>query len=98
MRAGVIITSAAIAAMMLMTPVFAGDHLVDINSASVEQLQAVKGIGEKTAMAIIAYRNKNGNFTTLDELTHVNGIGEKKIVHIKPFLTVVNPVESDSHN
>lgn len=98
MRAGVIITSAAIAAMMLMTPVFAGDHLVDINSATVEELQAVKGIGEKTAMAIVAYRNKNGNFTTLDELTLVNGIGEKKIVHIKPFLTVVSPVESDSHN
>ncbi|TLS69053.1 helix-hairpin-helix domain-containing protein [Mariprofundus erugo] len=98
MRAKNIITSAAVAVMMLMTPVFAGDHQLDINAATVEQLQEVKGIGEKTAMAIVAYRNKIGAFTSLDELTHVNGIGEKKLVHIKSFLTVVKPLESESHN
>ncbi|MDQ7004679.1 MAG: helix-hairpin-helix domain-containing protein [Ghiorsea sp.] len=56
---------------------------VNINSATVKELQAVKGIGEKTAEAIVQYRKKHGNFSNIAELIHVKGIGEKKLKKMK---------------
>jgi len=85
-----------LAIMMITTPAFAGDHMVDINSATVEQLQDVKGIGDKTAMAIVAYRNEHGAYKDVDSLLHVKGIGEKKLAKIKDSLTVVN--QDDHHD
>ncbi|MCA1780150.1 MAG: ComEA family DNA-binding protein [Xanthomonadaceae bacterium] len=49
---------------------------VDINTASVEQLaEALNGVGESKARAIVEYRETNGPFTHLDELINVRGIG-----------------------
>ena len=48
---------------------------IDINTASVEQLTELTGIGEKKAQAIVAYRNEHGAFKQIDDLTHVKGIG-----------------------
>ncbi|MDX8403774.1 MAG: helix-hairpin-helix domain-containing protein [Mariprofundaceae bacterium] len=50
-----------------------------MNTASAAQLQELKGIGEKTAAAIVTYRNKHGAFKSVDDLTKVKGIGEKKL-------------------
>ncbi len=50
---------------------------ININTADKETLMSViKGVGEKKAEAIIAYRNENGNFKSVDELTNVKGIGQ----------------------
>ncbi|MCE9684972.1 helix-hairpin-helix domain-containing protein [Shewanella sp. AS16] len=52
---------------------------VNINTASVDELQGLKGIGEVKAKAIIAYREKHGNFKSAQELANVSGIGAKLI-------------------
>lgn len=50
---------------------------VNINTASVQELMQLEGIGEKKALAIIEYRKQNGSFRTPEELTNVEGIGQK---------------------
>ena len=54
---------------------YAGDA-VDINAADQETLMTIKGIGEKRAAAIIAYRDQHGRFKSVDELIDVQGISE----------------------
>jgi len=61
---------------------------INVNTASVEQLQEVKGIGPKTAAAIIEYRKQNGAFSSLSSLTAIKGIGVKKLEKLKVNLTV----------
>ena len=50
---------------------------VNINTATVEELKTLKGVGEKKAEAIIEYRKKNGSFKTKEDLMEVRGIGKK---------------------
>lgn len=62
--------------------------LININTADSSQLQEITGIGEKKATEIIQYRENNGSFQTVDELTNVNGIGEKTLENIRSQITV----------
>ena len=48
---------------------------VSLNTASVEQLMQLSGVGQKKAEAIVQYRQKNGKFNSIDELQQVKGIG-----------------------
>lgn len=65
---------------------------VDINSADAMTIsKTLKGIGLKKAEAIIAYRDKNGRFKTVDELAKVKGIGKKTVAMNKANLTVGKP-------
>lgn len=48
---------------------------VNINTASLQELTKLKGVGEKKAEAIVAWRKENGNFKTVDQLLEVKGIG-----------------------
>ncbi len=57
----------------------APDGLVDLNSASVEQLDTLPGIGPVTAAAIIAWRDANGRFSSVDQLGDVDGIGPARL-------------------
>lgn len=61
---------------------------VNINTATKDELDSVKGIGPSKAQAIIDYRNKNGAFKSLEELSNVKGFGEKSIAKLKGELTV----------
>ena len=53
------------------------EERVNINTATVEDLKTLKGVGEKKAEAIIEYRKKNGSFKTKEDLMKVRGIGKK---------------------
>lgn len=62
--------------------------LVNINTADAKELDELPQVGPSTAKEIIAYRNANGPFKTVDELEEVSGIGPKTIEKIKPFAKV----------
>ena len=61
---------------------------VDINSADKATLMTVKGVGERRAEAIIAWREKNGPFNSVDQLMEVEGIGQSTLDANKDLLTV----------
>jgi competence protein ComEA len=61
---------------------------INLNSASVAQLQTLPGIGASTAQRIVEYRQKNGSFKKIEELMNVKGIGEKSFLKLKPLITV----------
>jgi len=61
---------------------------ISINSANLNELCLLPGIGESTALKIIEYRNNNGSFNSLEEIKNINGIGDKKYEKIKEFITL----------
>ena len=61
---------------------------VNINTASVHHLQRIDGIGETKARAIAEYRDTHGNFSSVDEIVNVNGIGESTFEKIRDMITV----------
>lgn len=64
------------------------ETLVNINTATAQELQTLSGIGEKKAEAIITYRETNGSFQTIDDLKKVKGIGEKTFDSLKESITI----------
>ena len=62
--------------------------LVNINSAGLEELQKIEGIGESKAKAIIEYREKNGYFQDIEDIKKVTGIGESLFEKIKIYITI----------
>ncbi|GAB5606436.1 ComEA family DNA-binding protein [Sideroxyarcus sp. TK5] len=64
---------------------------VDLNSASVEELQAVKGIGASKAEAIVQHRKQHGPFKNVEELDQVKGFGKKSVERLRSELTVGKP-------
>jgi competence protein ComEA len=61
---------------------------ININSASVQELQKLPQIGAVIAQRIVDYRGKNGKFTKIEEIMKVKGIGEKTFLKLKPLITV----------
>jgi competence protein ComEA len=70
---------------LIALPVFAA---VNINTATQSELEAVKGLGPAKAKAIIAYREANGGFKSLNDLDHVKGFGKASVDKLKNELSV----------
>ena len=61
---------------------------INLNTATVADLTTISGIGEKRANDILAYRDSQGGFTSVDDLNNVSGIGDKTLENIRPYVTV----------
>ena len=66
----------------------AGPRLVDLNSATIDELESLPGIGAVLAQRVIAYRQSVGRFLAVEDLREVKGIGSKTFDRIKPLVTV----------
>ena len=66
-------------------------EVIDINSAPVEDLQRLPGIGEKRAQAIVAYREEHGPFQSVDELDNVSGIGPGILEGLREYAAAGTP-------
>lgn len=82
-----LLLSLFVALFMIAGVAQAGDR-INVNTATVEQLQALPGIGTATAAAIVAYRSEHGLFKSVEELTNVNGVGEKRLNAIRDSIEV----------
>lgn len=93
--------AALVAASFSLLPVMAADQVVvpvetaqasltqvNINTAGVQELTQLKGIGEAKAMAIVEYRDTHGQFSSVEELTKVKGIGPKVLEQNKAMLSL----------
>ena len=68
----------------------AGPDRVDVNTAPAAELETLPGIGESLARRIIAYREANGPFGSIEEIMEVSGIGEAKFAELEDRVTVDN--------
>lgn len=75
-------------ALMMAGQATAQEKQVNINTASVADLTALKGVGEAKAKAIVEHREKAGPFKSVDDLAEVKGIGPKLLEQIRPQVTV----------
>ena len=64
---------------------------INLNTATVAQLETLPGIGKSTAERILEYRQKNGGFKKVEDLMNVRGIGEKSFLKMKALITVTAP-------
>ena len=64
------------------------ENSINLNNAKFDELISLPGIGDKTAKAIIAYREKNKRFRNISELLKVKGIGESKLNKIKKYIYI----------
>ena len=65
-----------------------GGYLLDINTATVDELDTLPGIGEAKAAAIVAYREAHGGFSSVEELLQVKGIGEKILAGLRDHVCI----------
>jgi competence protein ComEA len=66
----------------------AGGPLVNLNTADQAQLEELPGVGPVTAQKILAWRSAHGAFSSVDELLEVDGIGEKTLADLAPYVTL----------
>ncbi len=62
--------------------------LININTATIEELQTLEGIGESKAQSIVNYRNEVGKFNSIEDIKNVSGIGDSLFIQIKDKITI----------
>lgn len=83
-----LLAAAGLVAMLAAGSAIAGDAtpVINVNTASVEELQALPGIGEARARAIVATRQERGGFESVDQLVEVRGIGPANLERLRPYV------------
>ena len=64
---------------------------LDLNAATVEQLEQLPGVGPVTAKAIVRFRTKSGPFRRVEDLLAIRGVTKRKLEKLRPYVTVVPP-------
>jgi competence protein ComEA len=64
------------------------NSLININTATQEELETLPGIGSAIALRIITYREENGKFSSIEDIKKVSGIGDSKFSNIKDLICV----------
>ena len=64
------------------------NYPININTATVQELCTVDGIGEKRAEAIVQYRQQIGGYTSVEQIKNIQGIGDAIYAKVSPYLTV----------
>lgn len=75
-------------AMSISEPQVGVAEKINLNTADAERLQTLPGIGPARAEAIVAYRQQHGNFSSVEDLLEVKGIGEKILAGIEDYVFV----------
>ncbi|MDY4430655.1 ComEA family DNA-binding protein [Evtepia sp.] len=73
-------------------------EVLNLNTASQTELTRLPGIGETKAAAIVAWRQEHGSFQTVEDLMAVDGIGEKTLENLRPYVTVGEPAAEEGGN
>ena len=68
--------------------------MVNLNTATADELQTLPGIGAATAARILEYRQKNGPFKKIEELMNVRGVGEKSFLKLRSQITVASKADA----
>lgn len=69
---------------------------LDLNSATVEQLEQLPGIGPTLAKAIVRFREKSGPLQRVDDLLAVRGVSKNKLKKLRPYVVVIEPEKKSS--
>lgn len=70
---------------------------IDLNTATIEQLEQLPGIGPATAQAIVDFRRKSGPFQRVEDLLAVRRISEARFKKLRPYITVNEPRAKNRH-
>ena len=65
-----------------------GPLMIDINTATSEELEMLPNIGPQIASDIIAYRRRHGAFSSIEQIMEVDGIGDKRFAAIREMITI----------
>jgi comEA protein len=68
-------------------------HPIDLNTATVKELEQLPGVGPTTAKAIVDFRTKAGRFRRIDDLLVIRGISDAKLKKMRPYITVGPPAK-----
>lgn len=88
------LASAVVLSVSILFPLswgMAANPKVDLNAATLEQLEAVNGIGHDTAEQILAHKKEHGPFQSLDEVLKVKGVGKVRLKALAEAFTVSEP-------